>query len=151
MDFYDKWPELAGAEDVQPFEESHVLDRFAAFNNIRTLAGCKDWCVGVLVPNENSVNPYGKIHGGAMETLADTVCGHLMYLNKIAGVTVNAETHFLRDPRFGPIFCKASPVYGAGLVMTAGVKERMKIYVPAQSKPLAEELMQAFFPETENP
>lgn len=45
------------------------------------------------------------------------------------------------------IFCKASPVYGAGMVMAAGVKERLRIYVPAESKQQAQELMEAFFPE----
>ena len=45
------------------------------------------------------------------------------------------------------IFCKAVPVFGAGLVMASGVKERMKIYVPAESLIPAKELMEAFFPE----
>ena len=45
------------------------------------------------------------------------------------------------------IFCRASPVFGAGMVMCAGVKERMKIYVPAECKLEAEELMNAFFSE----
>ena len=45
------------------------------------------------------------------------------------------------------IFCKASPVYGAGLVMAAGVQERLRIYVPAKSKLQAQELMEAFFPK----
>ena len=48
------------------------------------------------------------------------------------------------------IFCKAVPVFGAGLVMAAGVKERMKIYVPAESLIPAIELMEAFFPEEDH-
>ena len=34
------------------------------------------------------------------------------------------------------------PVYGAGLVMRAGVQERLRIYVPLANKPQAEELLE---------
>lgn len=41
------------------------------------------------------------------------------------------------------------PVYGAGLVMRAGVQERLRIYVPLKSKPQAEELLEELFPENQ--
>ncbi len=41
----------------------------------------------------------------------------------------------------------ATPVYGAGLVMKAGMKERMKIYVPGENKAKAEEILEGLFPE----
>lgn len=41
------------------------------------------------------------------------------------------------------------PVYGAGLVMRAGVQERLRIYVPLKSKPQAEELLKELFPENQ--
>ncbi len=47
------------------------------------------------------------------------------------------------------IECVAVPVYGAGLALKAGVQERLKIYVPAESKPRAEELLNELFPEEE--
>ncbi len=36
------------------------------------------------------------------------------------------------------------PVYGAGLVMRAGVQERLRIYVPLANKPQAEAAGRAF-------
>ncbi len=41
----------------------------------------------------------------------------------------------------------ATPVYGAGLVMKAGMKERMKIYVPGENKAKAEEILERLFSE----
>lgn len=41
------------------------------------------------------------------------------------------------------------PVYGADLVMRAGVQERLRIYVPLANKPQAEELLEELFPENQ--
>lgn len=41
------------------------------------------------------------------------------------------------------------PVYGAGLVMRAGVQEWLRIYVPLVNKPQAEELLEELFPENQ--
>lgn len=43
--------------------------------------------------------------------------------------------------------CVAIPVYGAGLTLKAGMQERSKIYVPAERKPRAEELLHELFPD----
>lgn len=43
----------------------------------------------------------------------------------------------------------AVPVHGAGMVMRAGVQERLKVYVPCADKAKAEELLQALFSEKE--
>ncbi len=43
--------------------------------------------------------------------------------------------------------CTAVPVYGAGLVMKAGMQERLKIYVPNEDKAKAEELLEELFSE----
>ena len=45
--------------------------------------------------------------------------------------------------------CTAFPVYGAGVVLRAGVQERMKIYVPADQKAQAEKMMEDVFAENE--
>ncbi len=45
------------------------------------------------------------------------------------------------------IFCTAVPVYGAGLVMRAGIQERLKIYVANEDMPKAKELLDRLFPE----
>lgn len=41
----------------------------------------------------------------------------------------------------------AAPVYGAGLTLKAGVQERLKIFVPLESKAKAEELLNELFPD----
>ena len=41
------------------------------------------------------------------------------------------------------------PVYGAGLVMRAGVQEWLRIYVPLANKPQAEELLEELFTENQ--
>lgn len=43
--------------------------------------------------------------------------------------------------------CTAVPVYGAGMALRAGVRERWKVYVPAAQKEQAEQAMQGLFPE----
>ncbi|MBQ6540299.1 MAG: hypothetical protein IJL71_04660 [Oscillospiraceae bacterium] len=48
------------------------------------------------------------------------------------------------------ISCASIPVYGAGLTLRAGVKERMKIYVPSECVPQAKELLVELFPENES-
>ncbi len=45
------------------------------------------------------------------------------------------------------VSCASIPVYGAGLTLRAGVRERLKIYVPAERMPEAKELMAELFPE----
>ena len=39
------------------------------------------------------------------------------------------------------------PVYGAGMALKAGIKERLKIYVPSEQKEKAELLMAELFSE----
>ena len=43
--------------------------------------------------------------------------------------------------------CTALPVYGAGLVVKAGVQERMKVFVPSENLQQATELLHALFSE----
>ncbi|WP_322171270.1 hypothetical protein [Acutalibacter caecimuris] len=47
--------------------------------------------------------------------------------------------------------CTALPVYGAGLVMRTGMRERLRVFVPAGQKAQAEEILQSFSPDGENP
>lgn len=43
--------------------------------------------------------------------------------------------------------CVSLPVYGAGLVMKTGMRERLKIYVMKKDKQAAEDLVQQLFSE----
>ena len=68
------------------------------------------------------------------------------FLVEMDAVWAEVLLQMLRDNR---IACVSFPVHGAGLVMAAGVQERRKIYVSAEQKTEAEELMKAFFPAEE--
>lgn len=64
---------------------------------------------GVLEAGPNSINPHGKIHGGALATLADTVGGCCACSKGGLCVTASSTMEFLR-PADGPrIFCTATP------------------------------------------
>lgn len=41
--------------------------------------------------------------------------------------------------------CTAQPVHGAGLTMKTGMKERMRVFVPADRKSQAEDIMEELF------
>ena len=43
--------------------------------------------------------------------------------------------------------CVAVPVLGAGFTLKTGMQERLKVYVPSESKAQAEELMNELFPD----
>jgi len=45
------------------------------------------------------------------------------------------------------ISCTSVPVYGAGLVIKAGMRERLKIYVPGEDQAKARELLEELFPD----
>ena len=64
---------------------------------------------GILKVNENSFNPHGQVHGGALTALADTVGGCCACARGRSCVTANSSMEFLR-PAGGPeIFCAATP------------------------------------------
>ena len=64
--------------------------------------GCWRW-------GPNSINPHGKVHGGALATLADTVGGCCACSKGGLCVTSSSTMEFLR-PADGPrIFCTATP------------------------------------------
>lgn len=46
--------------------------------------------------------------------------------------------------------CTSLPVHGAGLVMRTGMVERLKIFVPTEKKPQAEEILEELFSNSEN-
>ena len=76
--------------------------------DIAEASGAAPGC-GVLEVGPNSINPHGKVHGGALATLADTVGGCCACSKGGLCVTSSSTMEFLR-PADGPrIFCTASP------------------------------------------
>ena len=71
---------------------------------------------GELTVSENSVNPHGMVHGGALTTLADTVAGTAACAHGASCVTVSGSMEFLR-PATGPtIRCVATPKKQGGIL-----------------------------------
>ena len=63
---------------------------------------------GALRAGPNSVNPEGRIHGGAIATLADTVAGCCACSTGGDCVTSSSSMEYLR-PATGDLFCEAVP------------------------------------------
>lgn len=64
---------------------------------------------GELTVSENSVNPHGMVHGGALTTLADTVAGCCACSKGGHCVTSNCTMEFLRPAYGKKIYCEATP------------------------------------------
>lgn len=64
---------------------------------------------GELTVNENSYNPHGIVHGGALATLADTTAGCCACSKGGNCVTANCSFEFLRPATGKKIFCEATP------------------------------------------
>lgn len=64
---------------------------------------------GELTVNENSYNPHGIVHGGALTTLADTAAGCCACSKGGHCVTANCSLEFLRPATGKKIYCEATP------------------------------------------
>ena len=64
---------------------------------------------GELTVTENSYNPHGIVHGGALTTLADTAAGCCACSKGGHCVTSNCTMEFLRPATGKKIYCVATP------------------------------------------
>ena len=64
---------------------------------------------GVLTVGPDSINPHGKVHGGALATLADTVAGCCACARGRSCVTSGSSMEFLRPADGGPNHLHSSP------------------------------------------
>jgi len=64
---------------------------------------------GELKVGEDSVNPHGQVHGGALYTLADTTAGCCACSKGGSCVTASSSMEFLRPALSGTIACAATP------------------------------------------
>lgn len=64
---------------------------------------------GVLEVGPDSINPHGKVHGGALATLADTVGGCCACAAGRSCVTAGSTMEFLRPADGKRITCIATP------------------------------------------
>lgn len=64
---------------------------------------------GVLNIGPNSINPYGNVHGGALNTLIDTVAGCCACSKGGSCVTSGCSMEFLRAANGKQLKCVATP------------------------------------------
>ena len=64
---------------------------------------------GELVFGPNIINPNGDVHGGALATLADVVCGSCACSKGGTCVTANSTMEFLRRANTPKLYCEATP------------------------------------------
>ena len=65
--------------------------------------------VGVLEVQPSSLNPMGIVHGGALVTLADTVCGTAAFTTGHMCVTLDCSMQYLAPASGARITCTATP------------------------------------------
>ena len=83
---------------------------------------------GVLEIQPSSLNPLGIVHGGALVTLADSVCGTAAFSTGRTCVTLDCSMQYLAPAKGARIFCTATPkklgrtvqVYDAALTDETG-------------------------------
>ena len=85
--------------------------QFSAYNSIFLEKARDGRAEGRLFVTENSLNPHGMVHGGALVTLADTVagtCACSRYGNTC--VTTNSTMEYLRPGTAPGVLCRAEAV-----------------------------------------
>lgn len=101
------------------------MDGFIKYNNISVVKTDKFECILKADITENSLNPYGIIHGGLIFSLGDTVMGtHVKVLGR-TGVTLNASVDYLA-PGKGKVLTATSEVIKMGsttAVLRACIKD----------------------------
>lgn len=100
-------PNHLSAERLAAVNQKNV---FANINGIYLTECSSEHARGQLDISENSMNPIGTVHGGALATLADTVAGSLACADGLFCVTTNCSMEFLSPGRGRVLTCVAAPV-----------------------------------------
>ena len=91
------------------FHRAERYNYFAVYNNILLVKIEKDYAEGVLEVSQNSYNPLGIVHGGALATLADSVAGTAVRTRGRMCVTLNCAINYLAPATGSRIKCVATP------------------------------------------
>ena len=87
----------------------HKHNGFAAYNGIEITQLEEGRAQGVLTVRPSSLNPMGIVHGGALVTLADTVCGTAAFTTGHMCVTLDCSMQYLAPASGARITCTATP------------------------------------------
>lgn len=85
-----------------------VENNFMHYNHIRVERVEPDQAACVLDAENNSLNNYGVIHGGALYTLADNAAGVAIHTDGRQYVTLEGTLHFLSNVGGGAVRAEAS-------------------------------------------
>ena len=120
-------------EESQELLEKATRERirkngFMLHNHIELESVERDRAVFKLDIRPESCNPYGMVHGGALVTLADSVCGTAAFSTGRTCVTLDCSMQYLAPAKGARIFCTATPkklgrtvqVYDAALTDETG-------------------------------
>lgn len=92
---------------TERFTEVNRRNPFVQHNHIEIVQVGPDRALLRLVLREESLNPHGLVHGGALFTLADNAAGCAASSDGRAYVTQASDFHFLRTLASGTVFAEA--------------------------------------------
>ncbi|WP_321343020.1 PaaI family thioesterase [Breoghania sp.] len=93
-------------EEDRMQQVADTLSPFADALKMRTVSHSREKVVGEMVVEPWLGNRNGVLHGGALMSLADNVCGTATFLNLGEGqstVTLESKTNFMRPIRIGDV------------------------------------------------
>lgn len=82
---------------------------FSIAGDVRITSLSPDRVCAELLVSENSMNPWGIVHGGCLATLADTAAGSLVSANGYQCVTLSCALNYLRPGTGKVIYAVAVP------------------------------------------
>ena len=97
--------------DQETFDALGRKNRFAVYNGISLHLLEDGKAKAVMEMGPNSVNPYGRLHGGAIYTLADCAGGAACRTDGRKYVTLDGTIHFIRSATGGTITAWASVIH----------------------------------------
>ncbi len=83
---------------------------FIKYNNIKLIDYDKESATMEVNITENSLNPYGIVHGGLIFTLADTSMGVITRATGKIAVTLNSQINYLLPAKGPKLISKAKAI-----------------------------------------
>ena len=90
-------------EDLKKMEEQ---TGFFKHNNFHIVEADKDNVIIKAEITDNSLNPYGIVHGGIIYSLGDVTLGLITYLTERAAVTLTSSINYLKPGTGKYLTCK---------------------------------------------
>ena len=95
----------------QKMRERHETNRFMVHNFAELESVEQDLAVVKLEIRDESKNPAGMVHGGALYTLADNAAGTAVHTDGRHYVTQTSSFHFLRNQGGGIVYAEGRVIH----------------------------------------